>query len=564
MLTCRKQKTVSVAGKPGRAHLVGACGSGMQSLAGVLLGRGWSLSGSDLTAADDRWLREAGVELFGTHEAEHVDERVDVLVHSDAIGPETPERMRARELGIKELSYPAALGQLMQGELGLAVAGTHGKSTTTAMAGQILEAAGLEPTVVFGACYLGAGQRPGTPHPRPLSRKGRGEFVAHPRPFSDSTELAEVHKGRGESAGRPQLCSGELAEVPLPLGEDGRRPGEGFSLEHTNSPHPSAPLPPSPGGRRKSSADRPVLVEACEFRSNFLHLAPWFAAVLNVEPDHFDCFPDLAAVEAAFARFVARIEPEGCLLANADCASTRRVMLAARCRAETFGSGASADWQATEVDVERGYRSFTLRHQGQELGRVALRVPGQHQVQNALAAAALAWWAGAEAEAICRGLGSFAGLERRLECRGTWGGVTLIDDYAHHPTELRAALSTVRACYPGRRLWCIFQPHQALRTRCLLDELARSLENADRIAVAEVFRAREGSEQPGEATAAELAGRIAVASEDVLNFHAPQAILEHIAQAVVPGDVVLVAGAGDIRKVTDGLAQRLGFLRAAA
>ena len=156
-----------------------------------------------------------------------------------------------------------------------------------------------------------------------------------------------------------------------------------------------------------------------------------------------------------------------------------------------------------------GQTSFEIRHFGQPLCEVRLQMPGRHNVLNALAAAALAWANGATAGQIAAGLDSFAGLHRRLELLGTWRGVALVDDYAHHPTEVTAALDAVRHLFPHRRVWCVFQPHQVSRTARLLDELAASLQNADRVLVAEIFRAREGSPRPGEVTAADLARRTA-------------------------------------------------------
>ena len=317
----------------------------------------------------------------------------------------------------------------------------------------------------------------------------------------------------------------------------------------------------SPGGH--AGRGKSILVEACEYREHFLHLAPRVAVLLGIEPDHFDCFDSWAELETAFRRFVGRVPAEGQIIASATCAATRRTLLFAQCRYETFGDEEHADWQAADVTGRAGCYAFRLKYRGHDFGRMTLRVPGRHQVNNALAAAALGWHAGASLADIHRGLRAFAGLERRLETRGTWQGITLLDDYAHHPTELDATLATVREMYPKRRLWCVFQPHQASRTRRLLDEFAASLQNADRVAVAEIFRAREGEPMPGEVTARDLAGRVADGRGHVLKIHRSDDILEHIAAAASPGDVVLTVGAGDIRKVSDGLVERLGKYRAA-
>ena len=172
-------------------------------------------------------------------------------------------------------------------------------------------------------------------------------------------------------------------------------------------------------------------------------------------------------------------------------------------------------------------------------------MPGEHNVLNALAAAALAYENGVSADQISAGLAEFPGLHRRLELLGTWHGATLIDDYAHHPTEVTAALTTVRRMFPRARVWCVFQPHQASRTARLLDELAASLQNADKVMVAEIFRAREGDPQPGEVTAADLARRAAELGVEVLPGHGDREIVETLETQLAPGDVLVTLGAGD-------------------
>lgn len=458
---------------PGRAHLVGICGSGMQSLARLLASAGWRLTGSDVCRDVPAALRQARVPVACEHRAENVAAGVDLLVYSPAIGPGSPERVRASELRIPQLSYPEVLGRLMRSRRGLAVAGTHGKSTTTAMVGQILLSAGLNPTIVFGGVSLD----------RSLSgRLGSGEHL---------------------------------------------------------------------------------VVEACEYRESFLQLAPRFAAILNVEPDHFDCYPTAGSLVAAFEKFARQIEPGGLLLVPAACAVTGKIAQASGRYFETFGEQPAADWRAAGLKQSRGRYTFRLLHRNRELAEIKLAVAGQHQVHNALAAAALAAAAGAGIESIERGLGEFTGLARRFQVLGTRSSITVVDDYAHHPTELTATLAAARQVFPGRRLWCVFEPHQELRTRRLLDEFAASLQNADHVAIGEVFRARESAMVEQHATAVELAAKVAARGQHVLKIHALEAILEHIAAAAAAGDVVLTAGAGNIWKLADGLVERFDRFRAA-
>lgn len=443
----------------GRAHLVGIAGAGMRSLAHVLLAWGWQLSGSDRAPESLTHLTAAGVQVHPGHAADHLATRPDLVIYSDAIPAGNPELVEARRLGVPVLSYFQTLGRMMVGKRGLAIAGTHGKSTTTAMLAHLLDGAGLDPTAVFGAV--------------PQGRLG------------------------GAMAGRGPL----------------------------------------------------MLVEACEYRANFLHLPAQQAAILGIEPDHFDCYRSPDELLRAFAQFASRVPKKGLLLARYECSSTRRVAAGLRCRVETFGLDHQADWSARELRADHGRYCFGLFHRQERVGRVSLQVPGRHNVLNALAAAALAWENGLQAEQIAAGLGQFPGLHRRLEPLGTWRGVILLDDYAHHPTEIAATLATVREMHPGRRVWCVFQPHQVSRTEHLLDELAASLQNADRVAVAEIFRAREPGPQPGEVCAADLAARARQGGVEVAEHHATGAIVRWLQTHLQPGDVFITMGAGDIRKI---------------
>ena len=430
---------------PRCAHLVGIAGAGMSALARVLMDWGWQITGSDASAAG--------------HAADNVPADAELLIHSDAVGEGNPEVREAARRGIPVLSYFEALGRLSAGRRTLAVAGTHGKSTTAAMLGAILVEARLDPTVVVGAVPVGA----------------------------------------------------------------------------------------TSGGRAGCGAW--MVVEACEYRANFLKLRPEAAAILNVEPDHFDFYRSRGQLDRAFADLAGGLPASGLLVAGRDSPRARAAASVAGCRVETFGMEGRADWSAGTIDAERGYYGFELTRGGRTLGEVRLRVAGRHNVLNALAAAALASYAGVAGEAILRGLGRFQGLQRRLQERGAWRGVALVDDYAHHPTEVRAAIQAVREMYAGRRLWCVFQPHQASRTKALLDELAASLDNTDMTLVAEIFRAREPQEGPAEVSAADLAERVRRRGRCVGAIHSMEEIAGHLRARLRPGDVLLVMGAGDIGRL---------------
>ncbi len=489
------------------AHLVGIAGNGMRALADVLVSWGWTLSGSDANAVEVSRLACAGVQGYAGHAAENVAHDTELIVYSDAVPPDNPELRRAAELGIPALSYFQMLGRLSAGRPTIAVAGTHGKSTTTAMLAHVLVRAGQDPTVLCGAAPIGA------------TSGGRAGRLRAPLPLAEGPEM--------------RMTDG-IAQCKLP--------------------HPIPSLLPRPSSlpNPQSTLSNPFfLIEACEYRSNFLHLRPTQAAILNVELDHVDCFDSLAAVEGAFRRFAALLPEAGFLLARHDCESTRRAIQDAKCRVETFGLASGADWSATGLEADRGRFRFTLLRRGCPLCPVRLSVPGRHNVLNALAAAALAYENGVSAEEIAAGLADFPGLRRRLETLGAWRGATVIDDYAHHPTEVAAALAAVRLMHPHARVWCVFQPHQASRTARLLDELAKSLQNADNVMVAEVFRAREGVPRPGEATAADLARRAAELGAAVVPVHATAEIVEVLRTQLAPGDVWVTLGAGNMEGFRD-------------
>ena len=440
---------------PRKTHLVGIAGNGMRALADVLLGRGWPLTGSDWNVAPVQSLAAAGVRLFQGHAAENVSPDVELVVSSDAVPIDNPEIRRAAELDIPRLSYFEMLGRMSESCRTVAIAGTHGKSTVTAMLAHLLVAAGIDPTVVCGAAPLGATSG---------GRNGRDDFM---------------------------------------------------------------------------------VVEACEYLANFLHLRPQQAVVLNMEPDHFDCYDTPDQLEEAFRRFAALVPDDGLLLV---CHEICHVTADLKCRVATFGFLPEAEWSAQNLEHQLGRFRFELHRHGRRLCDVRLQTPGRHNVLNAVAAAALAYENGVSAEQISSGLADFRGLHRRLEQLDAWHGAAVIDDYAHHPTEVSAALAAVRLMHPHDRVWCVFQPHQAGRTARLLGELAASLQNADKVLVADIFRAREGPWRPGEVTSADLARRAAAFGVEVLPGHAPEEIVKILETQLASGDVLVTLGAGDVEK----------------
>ncbi len=473
---------------PRSAHLIGVAGAGLQSLAWLLMERGCRVSGSDLVSPPQE-LIDRGLAFTPGHATANVPPKAQAVVYSAAIPEDNVERQHAQRLKIPQFSYAEAAGRLTTEIPSLAVAGTHGKSTTCAMLAAIFRASGLDPSHLYGAV--------------------------------------------------PAWPSTPASIVPTHT----HRPPEGWESH------------PPWGGH--AGRDHLLIVEACEYRQHFLQLFPDAAAILAVEPDHFDCYPSPDELLTAFTQFAARLPQDGLLVYLADDAGARQIGQQARLRCRVaFGLGEECHWRADRLRHQQGRYAFRLLRDGIPWTEVSLAVPGRHQVFNALAAAALAGERGLPPQAIAAGLARFAGLRRRLEVIGTLGGAPVVDDYAHHPTELNAALTAVRAMYPGRQVKLVFQPHQASRTGRLLDELARCLHNADHTYICDVYRAREGPPQHGEATAHDLARAARACGASVETIAVTE--LPHLAQTVTASDVVLAAGAGDLGKWIDELVRRFG------
>jgi UDP-N-acetylmuramate--alanine ligase len=474
----------------GYAHFVGIGGAGMQALASVMQQSGWEISGSDEDIGQAAQLSAGGIQVFAGHAATNVPAATTVLVRSAAVPETNPEIRWARRLQIPVQSYAQMLGTVSRDFDTAAIAGTHGKSTVTAMVAEILLRAGLDPTVVCGAS--------------PVAEK---------------------------------------MESPL------------------TQRHAIQPIGPY-GGRRGNG--RFAVVEACEYRENFLYLQPKLATVLNLEHDHFDCYRTAAQLIAAFERFIHRVPDDGLIVTSEECHEIKEIARASGRKLVTFGFANDANWRSANLQHSRGRYQFDMVRHGRRLTRVVLSVPGRHNVLNALAAAVVARHCGVAIQQVAHGLASFRGLSRRLEPRGRFGLATWIDDYAHHPTAVKAALEAVRQMFPKRRICCVFQPHQGSRLTALLDEFATVLHNADAIFLAEVCRAREGAIHPGEATARDLAERLQSGDRDVLGEHEPQAIARRLAKQLQPGDVLLTLGAGDLGKNFDEFRKRLRRNRAIA
>lgn len=452
--------------KKQRFHFVGAGGIGMSGIAEVLLNLGYEISGSDakLSANTER-LAKLGAAISEGHRAENVRGAKAVVV-SSAVGANNPELVEARRLQIPVIPRGELLAELMRLKFGIAIAGSHGKTTTTSITATILSHAGLDPTVVVG--------------------------------------------------GRVGTMGGSNARV-----------GQSDFL----------------------------VVESDESDGSFLKLAPILAIVTNIDREHLDHYADIDAIRAAFIDFVNKVPFYGAAILCLDDANIQQILPEVRRRTIAYGHSAQADLRIASMANEPFASSFELRFRDKELGVFRIQVPGAHNVLNAAAAAAVALELEVPLDKIREGLMLYSGVDRRFQKRGVAAGVTVIDDYGHHPTEIRATLDAARLC-GFNRIHALFQPHRYTRTAALMDDFARSFHSADRVLVTDIYAA---SEQPVEGVTGEaLANRIRDFGHRGASYVATlDRGVEVLAKTAESGDAVMTLGAGSVWQAGDALLSRL-------
>lgn len=449
-----------------RIHMIGIGGSGMSGLAGVLLRQGAQLSGTDQCASEVlRELARRGATISTASAPDDLPLDTELVVASAAVANDHSQVRQAVQRGIAIYKYAEMLGSLMTAKKGIAVAGTHGKSTTTAWVAFVLQNAGLDPSFVVGASadQLGGG-----------SGAGAGDYF---------------------------------------------------------------------------------VVEACEFDRSFLNLHPTCAAILNIDADHLDYYGSMSHVEQAFRQFAALVPAGGLLVVNGDDERCRSIVGAAP--VQTCGLRDDCDWRAADVRADRGLYSFDVLHRGRPLGRVRLGVAGRHNIGNALTVIALSHWCGAGWGDIVRGLAEFRGAARRMTLRGEAAGVRVVDDYGHHPTEIRATLSALRERFEPTRLRCVFQPHQHSRTRLLFDQFAESLTLADDVILPDIYAARDADEDRAAVSGQRLAAAVCERGGRARYIPSFDRIVSCLSDEAARGDLVVTMGAGDIWKVSYALLDRL-------
>ena len=449
--------------KPEHIHFIGIGGISMSGLAEILLGAGFSISGSDakpskLTAR----LESLGANIFYGQCAENISENYNCVVYTAAIHPDNPEFARCVELNLPMLSRAELLGQIMKNyQTSIAVSGTHGKTTTTSMLSSVLLAAQTDPTISVGGILDAIG--------------------------------GNIRVGKSET----------------------------------------------------------FITEACEYTNSFLSFYPTMSIILNIEEDHMDFFKDLDDIMNSFRLFAERLPKDGVLIINKEIKNYEKVTDGLDCKVITYGMDDSCDYYAVNVSYnDRACGQFDVMYRGEFLGHVCLSVTGEHNVSNALSTIAAARHLNIGFPQIQAGLAGFSGTNRRFQYKGTVGGVTIIDDYAHHPEEISAALSSIRNSYPDMKMTAIFQPHLYTRTRDFAPEFAEALSKADKLILLDIYPARE---LPIPGVTSEIIFKDVTCPEKVLLQR--NELMDYLQNEEL--ELVVTIGAGDIDRFVGEIAKML-------
>jgi UDP-N-acetylmuramate--alanine ligase len=446
-------------------HMVGIGGTGMNGIAQVLLNLGYAVSGSDLqdNEATHR-LRTLGAEIAIGHRAENLG-RADVVVISSAVREDNVEVRQARLRQIPVIPRAEMLAELMRMKYGVAVAGSHGKTTTTSMTALVLEAGGCDPTIIVGGRLNTLGAN---------AKLGEGDFI---------------------------------------------------------------------------------VAEADESDRSFLYLSPFIAVITNIDEEHLDQYPDIEEIKRTFVNFANKVPFYCPIILCLDDPHLRSIVPALERKVITYGFSTEADVTARDLVFREFSSEASLFRHGQPLGRLRLHVPGPHNILNAMAAAAVGLDLEIPPDVILAALEGYTGTGRRFELRGTAGGAMIVEDYAHHPTEIRATLGAAKGGW-GRRIVAVFQPHRFTRLSKLLPRFAEAFEDADVVIVTEVYPG--GVEPIPGATGRALFEEMRRRGHPAIQYEPDLArVPEAVAEAVRPGDIVIVLGAGNINRTIPEIIRRL-------
>ncbi|MCX5666274.1 MAG: UDP-N-acetylmuramate--L-alanine ligase [Candidatus Omnitrophica bacterium] len=446
-------------------HFIGIGGIGMSAIALVLLKMGYKVSGSDLGSSNltEKLTREGAVINFG-HTHCNVPTATEVVVYSSSINDSNPEIQEAGKRNLLIVKRAEVLAELLNAKKGIAVTGTHGKTTTSSLISVMLENCGLDPTAMIGGeVELFGGN----------SKYGKGEYV---------------------------------------------------------------------------------VAEADESDGSFLYLKPLYSVITNLEMEHIDYYKTLEDAINSYAAFANNTKKRGCLFYNAEDKNIARSLKSYSGNKESFGFSKNADIYPHEILMNEFYTSYVCVYKNEIIGRVSLRIPGRHNVLNSLAAMLVGFKLGLSFENICRSIQDFTGTKRRFHLRADVDGVMLIDDYAHHPTEIRAVLDACRN-WKDRRVVVVFQPHRYTRTKYLAEEFGRCFKGADKLILTDIYAA---SEEPIEGVSVKnIYDRVKLHGLNDVMMMNKEKITEHIMDMKRSGDMIVILGAGDIKEVSDELSEKL-------
>lgn len=448
---------------PCHVHFIGIGGISMSGFAELLHSAGFTVSGSDHTESPiTKHLEELGIHIVYEQAAANITPDIDFVVYTAAIHPDNPEFAKAKADDLPMMERAEMVGQVMKNyETAIAVAGTHGKTTTTSMLSHILLAGDLDPTISVGGI------------------------------------LKALHGN-------------------IRIGKSGN-----------------------------------FLTEACEYTNSFLKFHPTMGVILNIEAEHLDFFKDIEDIRHSFRQFAHLLPENGVLVINADIENYTEITEGLACPYLTYSlTDSSCNLFAADVSYdENGYGSFDVLYNGENLGRIALHVVGTHNVSNALAAIGIALSLHIDIEHIKEGLSAFGGTDRRFQYKGDLKGITVIDDYAHHPTEIKASLTAARRL--NKPVWCVFQPHTYSRTKAFLKEFAKALSLADNIVLADIYSAREVD--TGEISSRDLQKELQALGKNVWYFPSFDEIEDFLLENCTNGDLLITMGAGNIVSVGEDL-----------
>ena len=447
-------------------HFVGIGGIGMSGLAELLLNQGYTVSGSDMTETDiTQNLQKMGGQIYVGHSAENIG-NADVVVHSSAVKSDNPEIEAANEKGIPVIRRAEMLAELVRLKpYAVAVAGTHGKTTTTSIAGMVMTEAGLDPTIIVGGVVRSLATN---------ARLGDGDYI---------------------------------------------------------------------------------VAEADEFDRSFLTLSPTIAIITNIEIEHLDIYKDLDDIKNTFLTFASRVPFYGAVIACIDEPHLREILPDIKKRVITYGLDESAEVRAVDISYESGESRFDLFNDGDDLGEIRLHLPGVHNVKNALGVIALALELDIPFDIVAKTLNEFEGVRRRFEIKKRIAGMMIVDDYAHHPTEVKSSLSAAQTGW-NRRVIAVFQPHLYSRTRDFKDEFGSSFNHADVVIITDIYPAREA---PIEGVTGKLIADAVESSghKEVHYLPEKEKIADFLMEFATEGDMIITIGAGDINKVGEEFIQKL-------